>query len=420
MQSAPEAELDMWTKKGTLSSYFRAYQNQCGPLLAYSEAVMSCDSPLTMAVKFMLAAFTSELNRCSNCRNVQESAAITCGVDEGVLKSLLTNIDTAPLTPKCRQLFHYAKKLALTPWEISEHDSNAVFACGWPKQALSDLVAIVGLFSLWTRIVEGLQLQHEPTQSRENGIKLATAGFSGMAKDHGLQAPFAPLTTGEGVETPPNFSADDKVLQPGQEVILRGLKKPCHNGKKGRVLEFVPHAGNWRVELENAIVIRVDAWNCVIPGGGEEESDDDYPPLSEAPSSAEVPWDHGGVMMSLSNESSTGSGTGTVSHPPPQQTLESRKRDLARTRFVRVQERMAKEFASSDVLQEVNVKVEDKTEQVYFTIKSKWDKGRKALFAKSYTRLYKDGTRKLRVLILDKDDNTAAAAGSEIPELTSY
>eukprot|EP01060_Flectonema_neradi_P005040 TRINITY_DN1333_c0_g1_i2.p1 TRINITY_DN1333_c0_g1~~TRINITY_DN1333_c0_g1_i2.p1 ORF type:complete len:413 (+),score=76.76 TRINITY_DN1333_c0_g1_i2:55-1293(+) len=410
MQTATDAENDLWTQKGVLSSYFRAYQNQCGPLLAYSESVMGSDSPLTMAEKFMLAAFTSELNRCHNCRNIQERAAITCGVDEGVLQALLTNIDTAPLTPKCRQLFHYAKKIALTPWEITEHDSNAIFSFGWSKKALADVVAIVGLFSLWSRIVEGLQLQSPEHTHRESGIKLATGGFTAMAKDHGLTAPFASLVSEDGIEAPSNFSVSDKSLQPGQEVILRGLKKQCHNGKKGRVLEFVPHAGNWRVELENAIVLRVDASNCIVPGG--EESDDDYPPLSEAPSSAEIAWE-GGMMSAGSSIASGGVSHPPQPPPPPPQTLETRKRDLARTRFVRVQERMAKEFAAADVLQNVTVKIEDKTEQVFFTINSKWDKGRKALFAKSYTRLYKDGTRKLRVLILDKDDGSV----EEIPEL---
>ena len=377
MLTQQQARAKMFTDQASMAAFFKAYERQTGPMLAYCEAVMGADSSLTMAEKYLLGAYVSELNHCVHCRNVQESAALSCGVDEGILKSLLLEKET-PLAPRMMSVFQYAKKLSLTPHQVGVEDSQAVLSHGWPKEALSDVVHIVGLFSMLTRLIEGLHIRPEVTTSISMGTYLAREGYSGMAADHGLENPYVqPLAPGEGIPSLRRISREADHMVPGVKVRLQNLQREVHNGKIARVLEYVPHADNWRVELENAVVIRVNAENCTI-----DTDDDEYPPLSTASVESrevEVPE------------------IGTVSNA-------IRKAALARNRFQRIESRLLKDFSSPSPLSNCTVELNDKFEVVYFTINSSWDKGRKALFAKTYTRHYKDGVHRLRVVIVDSDD----------------
>ena len=153
-------------------------------------------------------------------------------------------------------------------------------------------------------------------------------------------------------------------LRPGMRVTLQKCKNPQHDGKQAMVLEYVVHAGNWRVELDTAVVIRVVEENCLV----EEEIMDEHPPLGEG-----RPFDLCDTPdMSVQS----------------QDPYTMRRNDLAASRFFRVQERMAKEFSSPGIFESSHVEVCDDTESIFFKLNTKWDKGRKALFAKCYTKLY--------------------------------
>eukprot|EP01060_Flectonema_neradi_P009071 TRINITY_DN1648_c2_g2_i1.p1 TRINITY_DN1648_c2_g2~~TRINITY_DN1648_c2_g2_i1.p1 ORF type:complete len:390 (+),score=38.93 TRINITY_DN1648_c2_g2_i1:85-1254(+) len=377
MISQDQARAQMFTDQASMAAFFKAYEKQTGPMLAYCESVMGADSSLTMAEKYLLGAYVSELNHCTHCRHVQESAALSCGVDEGVLNDLLG--DKAPLDPRLMCLFKYAQKLALAPHLIGVEDSQAVFNHGWPKEALADVVHIVGLFSLLTRLIEGFNIRPEASTSISMGTYLAREGYAGMAVDHGLESPYQQLSAPDGTPSLQRISRDSDHMIPGVIVRLKNLSREAHNGKTARVLEYVPHADNWRVELQNAMVIRVKADNCYLDS---EADDNEYiPPSSASAESKEVEIPEIGTVSS-----------------------EVRKVALARNRFQRIESRLLKDFSTTTPLSNCSVILSEKFEEVHFKIDGSWDKGRKALFAKTYTRHYKDGQHRLRVVIIDSDD----------------
>eukprot|EP01059_Diplonema_ambulator_P031280 TRINITY_DN568_c0_g1_i4.p1 TRINITY_DN568_c0_g1~~TRINITY_DN568_c0_g1_i4.p1 ORF type:complete len:404 (+),score=121.93 TRINITY_DN568_c0_g1_i4:61-1272(+) len=374
--------------ESTFSDVFRAYQHVAGPLLAYCDAVMGADSPFVLGEKFLIAAFTSRVVDCETCQRVHENAAITFGVDEALVDRLYEDIDSSPIAPRLKPVFHFARKVALSPKDVTNDDHQSLFNHGWSKRAIFDVTAIVGLFKGMACIVQGMYLRVPEELCQNTGVTLGQGGFRTLAAMHDVTAPYAPPSSDE-VVSKARFPGKKSGLLPGQRVTLVGLSKEQHNGKKGTVLEYVPHAGNWRVELNNAVVIRVAAENCVVENplsAFVESSDEEYPPVSETPSSSQAPT------------------TPTTAPQSDPECPVAKKASLASTRFIRVQERMAREYAPVPILEETKVSTRDKTETIYFRINAKWDKGRKALFAKAYTRLYKDGQRKLRVMLLDKDE----------------
>ena len=205
-----------------------------------------------------------------------------------------------------------------------------------------------------------------------------------MASLHGVDTPFIadnqPVYRGK--------SDAELSLLPGQRVTLQNLKNGMHNGKTGKVLEYVVHAGNWRVELDNALVIRITEENVAREDNAPEkhssleidntdnaESSDDEgcPPLTNSPSS----------YTFNSNVSTSGASVG-----PAPDAYTQRRIELAASRFQRVQDRMAKDFAAKPVFVSSVVELSDTAETIQFKINTKWEKGRKALFAKAYTKLY--------------------------------
>eukprot|EP01059_Diplonema_ambulator_P031277 TRINITY_DN568_c0_g1_i1.p1 TRINITY_DN568_c0_g1~~TRINITY_DN568_c0_g1_i1.p1 ORF type:complete len:413 (+),score=128.39 TRINITY_DN568_c0_g1_i1:61-1299(+) len=378
--------------ESTFSDVFRAYQHVAGPLLAYCDAVMGADSPFVLGEKFLIAAFTSRVVDCETCQRVHENAAITFGVDEALVDRLYEDIDSSPIAPRLKPVFHFARKVALSPKDVTNDDHQSLFNHGWSKRAIFDVTAIVGLFKGMACIVQGMYLRVPEELCQNTGVTLGQGGFRTLAAMHDVTAPYAPPSSDE-VVSKARFPGKKSGLLPGQRVTLVGLSKEQHNGKKGTVLEYVPHAGNWRVELNNAVVIRVAAENCVVENplsAFVESSDEEYPPVSETPSSSQAPTTPTTAPLHVTSD-------------VPENPI-NRKMTLARSRFGRVQDRLTKEYAAAPILESVEVDTHDKTETLYFKINAKWDKGRKALFAKAYTRLYKDGQRKLRVLILDKAD----------------
>ncbi|KAJ9465471.1 hypothetical protein DIPPA_08732 [Diplonema papillatum] len=380
--SAPDANL---------TDLFIAYPQTSSPLLQLCQAVMQADDCLKVSDRYLLAAYVAGLSGCQYCVIVQQSAAVLSGIDEELLASLMRDLDTAPLQERLKPIFNFARKLTLFPATVGSEDTQAIFNAGWPKRAVHDASYITGLFSMLSRICPGMNMT-APKEAPEVGRLLFAGGYTAIAQAHGLS--FRERETRlESASLARN--AEESALVPGQRVVLNDATKPVHTGKKATVLEYVPQTANWRVELDNAIVLRVSSDACIPDTSDEPDSDSGYY-QSEA---------------TMEHSASSGNKAG-INVPLPFKGPMSRE-ELAASRFQRVQERMAREFAASPIFQSVRIETEDKTETVYFRVNTRWDKRRKARFAKTYTRLYKDNHRKLRVLIYDRDDQKSVGDSSQ-------
>eukprot|EP00755_Sulcionema_specki_P015687 Sspe_Gene.60090::Locus_33066_Transcript_1_1_Confidence_1.000_Length_1632::g.60090::m.60090 len=399
-RSPCDAEAVLFTDRpSSLIDVFRAYQHVAGPVLAVADAVIGSDSPLLTSERQLLGAYVSALNNCRFCHKVNEAAAITSGVDAALLDLLLHDIETAPIEPRMKSLFRYVKKLTLSPSSMTPKDYELVLREGWSKRALFDAVATCSLFSMLVRIVEGMQLRPSDDLAPSIGPMLAQTGYKAFAEQLGVAPPFMPPNDGETYPLHPGMPRcpPDEGLLPGQRVQLVNISKSVHSGRMATVLEYVPHAGNWRVELDNAVVIRVHRSQCRVV------HDDEGSLCMKCRRVMESLGDEGyGIPQPSDPVQDDGISTtpSFPSEPSESNPALARRLAVAKSRFVRIQERMAREFNTMATLDEVHLAQDDDGETLYFRIRNKWDKGRKALFAKCYTRQYKEGSR-LKVLIID-------------------
>jgi uncharacterized peroxidase-related enzyme len=138
-----------------LADLFRAFPEHVKPLLAYHDALLRRESPLTIAERELLAAFVSGLNACHFCLGAHKLYARAFGIDESIIDSLIADIDTADVEPKMKPILKYVAKLKDLPPRLETADAQAVFDAGWCERALFDAIQVAALFHFMNRIVEG-------------------------------------------------------------------------------------------------------------------------------------------------------------------------------------------------------------------------------------------------------------------------
>jgi uncharacterized peroxidase-related enzyme len=147
-----------------LADVFKAFPAQVRPLLAYHDALLRAESPLTIAERELIAVYVSGLNACSFCFGAHRLYANVFGITDAVIDGLMKDIDSAPVDAKMKPLLHYTAKLTkLSP--LTTADAEAVYAAGWSERALYDAVQICALFNMMNRIIEGTGVSFDYAES---------------------------------------------------------------------------------------------------------------------------------------------------------------------------------------------------------------------------------------------------------------
>ncbi|MEO1137106.1 MAG: peroxidase-related enzyme [Pseudomonadota bacterium] len=172
-----------------LSDVYRKFPHQVRPLLAYHDALLRAQSPLSVAERELIAAFVSGLNACDFCFGAHKLYARAFGVDEALIDSLVENVDTAPVDDKMKPLLRYVAKLKDLPSKLTERDSKAVFDAGWSERALFDAIQVAALFHYMNRIIEGagVSFSYETADVTEEELETRrTSTYADFAKLIGL------------------------------------------------------------------------------------------------------------------------------------------------------------------------------------------------------------------------------------------
>lgn len=145
------------------------------------EEVMTKDSPLTLGERELIATYVSSLNDCHYCRAAHLPSMQLHGIEQKTVDALIADIASAPVEPKLRPLFAYAKKLTLAPSTLTQADADAVFAAGWDEEALHSLISVTCRFNFMNRLVMAHGLEPpEAGAAMENAKRRMQSGYAGM------------------------------------------------------------------------------------------------------------------------------------------------------------------------------------------------------------------------------------------------
>lgn len=120
-----------------------------------TDEVMCGPSLLDRGTRELIAAYVSGLNGCRYCHGAHVAFAESHGIDPDLLAALLDDPETAPVDDRLRPLLAYCARLTRTPARLVAADVEAVLAAGWPEEALEDAIAVVSLFALYNRMMDG-------------------------------------------------------------------------------------------------------------------------------------------------------------------------------------------------------------------------------------------------------------------------
>ncbi len=147
------------------------------PWLKVEGAVMRGESAFTPGDRELMGGFTSRLNECTVCASTHGEAAVLLGVDADALEGLMADIDTAPVREELKPVFHFIRKLTLTPYKMIQSDADKVFAAGWDERALQDAILVTCVYSFMNRIVDGHGLPRDAAIFAKSGHRLVERGY---------------------------------------------------------------------------------------------------------------------------------------------------------------------------------------------------------------------------------------------------
>jgi uncharacterized peroxidase-related enzyme len=137
------------------ANVFTAYPEIYAAWSKMSEALMNGPSPLTPAERELILAYAAGVASCRFVCVAHSEVAYARGIAPGLIDQLLADPETAPVEPRLKPLLAFVRKLAVTPGEMAQADADAVFAAGWPEQALHDAIAVTARAAFMQRLVEG-------------------------------------------------------------------------------------------------------------------------------------------------------------------------------------------------------------------------------------------------------------------------
>ncbi len=162
----------------SVAAVMRRYPDQAMPMMQYSEAILrSGDCAFSHEQRELIGAYTSGLNNCTYCYNTHKATAEAFGVDEGLLDSMVNDLETADVDEKMKPILRYVQKLTKMPSKMVQADADAIFEAGWDEDCFHYAVMICALFNMMNRIMDGYGVKNTAEFRLERGKMLVETGY---------------------------------------------------------------------------------------------------------------------------------------------------------------------------------------------------------------------------------------------------
>jgi uncharacterized peroxidase-related enzyme len=131
-------------------------------LCELSHELMFEEAPIGSALRELIAAHTSSLNRCEFCTNAHASVASELYGGKDLVWSVLRDLESSALPEKDKALLRFTSKLTLDSGSIAQADIDVLRDAGWDDTSIYYAIGACALFNFYNRFVSG------------NGVKLVS------------------------------------------------------------------------------------------------------------------------------------------------------------------------------------------------------------------------------------------------------
>jgi uncharacterized peroxidase-related enzyme len=162
-------------------------------LCELSHELMFEDAPIGSALRELIAAYTSSLNRCEFCMNAHASVASHLYEDKDLVWSVLRDLESSALPEKDKALLRFTSMLTLNSGSIAQADIDVLHEAGWDDTSIYYAIGVCALFNFYNRFVSGNGVKLVSEEAfRRLGERMARVGY------HREQPPVPAREAGRG------------------------------------------------------------------------------------------------------------------------------------------------------------------------------------------------------------------------------
>ena len=122
-------------------------------LVRLSHEIMHEDAPIGVALRELIAAYTSSLNGCEFCMKAHAAVAAHLYKDEALVSSVIRDLEGSALQEKDKAILRFSRKVTLDSGSIEDSDIATLHAAGWDDASIFYAIAACALFNFYNRFV---------------------------------------------------------------------------------------------------------------------------------------------------------------------------------------------------------------------------------------------------------------------------
>lgn len=170
--------------KSSGSEYWRiwnllAFRPKAADFLArLSHEIMHEDAPIGIALRELIAAYTSSLNRCEFCMKAHAAVAAHLYKDEALVWSVIRDPEGSALPEIDKAILRFVRKVTLDSGSIDEADIATLHAAGWDDTSIFYAIAASALFNFYNRFISANGVKPVSDQAfRRLAARMAEKGY---------------------------------------------------------------------------------------------------------------------------------------------------------------------------------------------------------------------------------------------------
>jgi len=147
-------------------------------LARLSHEIMHEEAPISVALRELIATYTSSLNHCEFCMKAHAAVAIHLCKDEALVWSVVHDLEQSALPEQDKAMLRFSRKVTLDSDSINEADVATVHAAGWDDTSIFYAIAVCALFNFYNRFVSSNGVKPVSDQAfRRLGARMAEKGY---------------------------------------------------------------------------------------------------------------------------------------------------------------------------------------------------------------------------------------------------
>jgi uncharacterized peroxidase-related enzyme len=147
-------------------------------LARFTEGAIRTPASISVAMRELIAAFTSYRNQCRFCTQAHAAAASELLGDEELVWSALRDPENSGLGAKEKALLRFAGKVTSAPANITAEDTGTLRAAGWDDEAIYYAITVCALFNFYNRWISATGVPEMSAEAHKlQGQKLAGHGY---------------------------------------------------------------------------------------------------------------------------------------------------------------------------------------------------------------------------------------------------